>query len=146
MTEMINKCFKARMNLFCGGFPLKTFREQFVKEYAEHGLVLIQGKACDLDGFMAVDHKYGFMFSEQRFVDIAIKFCQKWGFKVERKEHRNKLGEDMPAYSVTIPEEYLRNRMSRYEIGWMRTRDRSIAYANTPEAKENRKNNKSLWI
>ena len=145
---MIDECFCARMNALCGRFPLKTFREQFVKQYTEHGLVLIQGKAYDLDGdrFMIVDSKCGFIFSEQRFVNIAVRLCRKWGFKVERRDHRNRMGEDMPAYSVTIPYDCLRNKMSSEAIGRMQTRERSIIHANTPEAKEHRENKKSLWI
>ena len=143
-NQMIDKCFKARIDALCGRFPMKTFREQFMKEYAEHGLVLIQGKTYEFSGerFMIVDSKCGIIFSEQRFVNIAIKLCQKWGFKVERKDHKNCFGEDMPAYSVTIPDEYLRNRMSSEAIGRMRTRDRSIEHANTPEAKKHREQNK----
>ena len=42
----------------------------------------------------------------------------------------------MPAYSVTIPDEYLRNRMSSEAIGRMHTRDRSIEHSNKPDAKQ----------
>lgn len=147
-NQMIDECFRARMNALCGRFPMNEFRERFVKQYAEHGLVLIQGKAYDLidERVMITDSQCGIIFSQQRFVNIAVRLCRKWGFKVERKEHQNRLGEDMPAYSVTIPDDYLRNRMSSDAIGRMHTRDRSIAHANTPEAKERRENKKPLWI
>lgn len=46
-SQMIDECFNARMNALCGRFPLKTFREQFLKTYAEKGIVLIQGKEVD---------------------------------------------------------------------------------------------------
>ena len=142
--QMIDECFRARMDALCGRFPMKTFREQFVKQYAEHGLVLIQGKGYDFRGerLMVVDSECGIIFSEQRFVNIAVKLCQKWGFKVERNEHKNSLGDDMPAYSVTIPDDYLRNRMSSEAIGRMHTRDRSIEHSNKPDAKKYRKRNK----
>ena len=135
--QMIDECFRARMDALCGRFPMKTFREQFVKQYAEHGLVLIQGKGYDFRGQrLMVDSECGIIFSEQRFVNIAVRLCQKWGFKVERNEHKNSLGDDMPAYSVTIPDEYLRNRMSSEAIGRMHTRDRSIEHSNKPDAKQ----------
>ena len=136
--QMIDECFRARMDVLCGRFPMKTFREQFVKQYAEHGLVLIQGKGYDFRGqrLMVVDSECGIIFSEQRFVNIAVRLCQKWGFKVERNEHKNSLGDDMPAYSVTIPDDYLRNRMSSEAIGRMHTRDRSIEHSNKPDAKQ----------
>lgn len=72
---MIDECFMARMNTLYRRFPLHEFREQFVKAFAEHGLVLIQGSTYYFDGKapMTVDYHCGFIFSEERFVNIAVK-------------------------------------------------------------------------
>ena len=40
--QMIDECFRARMDALCGRFPMKTFREQFVKQYAEHHKLMIR--------------------------------------------------------------------------------------------------------
>jgi hypothetical protein len=146
---MIDKCFKARIQTLHGRFPLQEFREQFVKAYAEHGLVLIQGSTYYFDGkaSMTVDYHCGFIFSEERFVNIAVKLCRRWGFNVERREHKDTADRDMPAYYVTIPKDYLRRRMSSEAVGMMQTRDRSIIHANTPEGRKyTEEQRKNLWV
>lgn len=66
---------------------------------------------------------------------------------MERCEHKDTLGRDLPAYYVTIPTEYLRRRMSSEAVGRMQTRDRSIIHANTPEGrKHTEEQKKNLWI
>lgn len=146
---MIDECFKARIQTLHGRFPLQEFREQFVKAFAEHGLVLIQGSTYYFDGkaSMTVDYHCGFIFSEERFVNIAVKLCRRWGFNVERCEHKDAAGRDLSAYYVTIPKDYLRRRMSSEAVGRMQTRDRSIIHANTPEGrKHTEEQKKNLWI
>ena len=146
---MIDECFKSRIQTLRGRFPLQEFREQFVKAYAEHGLVLIQGSTYYFDGkeSMTVDYHCGFIFSEERFVNIAVKLCRRWGFNVERREHKDTADRDMPAYYVTIPKDYLRRRMSSEAVGRMQTRDRSIIHANTPEGRKyTEEQRKNLWV
>ena len=131
----MDECYHARINMICGRFPIETFREQFVKTFSKRGMVLIQGKAVPFrdTGPMQVDSACGFIFTEQRLINIAVRLCRRWGFNVERHEHRNSAGMDLPAYSVTFPEEYLRNRISSDALGRMKT------YARSNAVKENRK-------
>ena len=136
MGKMIDECFRARMQVLHGRFPLREFREQFLKAYAEHGLVLIQGVMNPgQTAPMMADRDCGFIFSEERFIDIAVALCRRWGFDVRRQEYKDYTGRDLPAYCVTIPAGYLRRRMGSDAVGRMQTRDRSIIHANTPEGK-----------
>ena len=148
MSKMMDECFRARMEAEYGRFPLQEFREQFVKQFAEHGFVLIQGSTYFFDkrppSVMSVEYKCGFLFSQERFINIAVGLFRRWGFNVERQEHKGWGGMDLPAYYVTIPYDYLRNRMSSEAVGRMHTRDRSIIHANTPEGREHKERHERL--
>jgi hypothetical protein len=145
MSKMMDECFRARMETLHGRFPLQEFREQFVKQFAENGLVLIQGKAYDCFGDgMTADRARGFIFSEERFIGMAVGLCRRWGFNVERKETLDDFCGKMTGYNVTIPTDYLRRRMSSEAVGRMHTRDRSIIHANTPEGREHKERRERL--
>lgn len=146
---MIDECFMARMQTLHGRFPLREFREQFLKEYTRHGIVLIQGTTYSFKGDapMVADMECGIVFSEQRLLNIALRLCRRWGFNVDRREHKGAGGRDLPAYYVSIPTEYLRHRMSSEAVGKMLTRDRSYIHRNTPEGREHvEEQRKYLWI
>ena len=135
---MIDECFSRRMDVLHERFPLREFRREFVEQFANHGLVLIQGTPVEYVGIsvMRVDDRNGFIFAKQRYIDTALRLARRWGFDVERREHRGWGDKDLHAYAVTIPHGYLRNRMSREAIGRMHTRDRSSMHRQTEEAKE----------
>lgn len=131
MTKMMDECFRARMNVLTGRFPLQEFREAFVKEMAEHGMVLIQGAAFCTSRLMETVENSGIVFNSKHNAHIAMYLARRWGFDVEPIDRG-----ELTGCRVTFPQDYLRQHIGSDQLGRMRTRDRNALHRETPEAKE----------
>ena len=137
-TAFLDECFKARMDCLQKRFPLEDFRRNFREEYARRGMVMIQDKVADweLAGGMKLDTEYGFIFSSQRNLDIALRLLRRWGFRITRWREYDHLGE-ATAYVAQLPDEYLRHHLGSWQAGRVGTGLRSISNVNKEKRMEN---------
>ena len=138
-TAFLDECFKARMDILQKRFPLEEFRRKFKEEYARRGMVMIRNKVVnlDLDGGMKLDPDYGFIFSSQHNLDIALRLLRLWGFRIiGRCDEYDHPGEAF-AYYIQLPDEYLRRHLGSWQAGRVGTGLRSISNVNKEKRMEN---------
>ena len=126
------------MDILQKRFPLEEFRRKFKEEYARRGMVMIRNKVVnlDLDGGMKLDPDYGFIFSSQHNLDIALRLLRRWGFRITRWREYDHLGE-ATAYVAQLPDEYLRHHLGSWQAGRVGTGLRSISNVNKEKRMEN---------
>lgn len=128
-TEFMDKCFQARMNCKRRRFPLQEFKQKFIELFAQDGLVIIQTNTIPnmCAGVMDAGSGFGFVFDCQHNRDIALRLLRKWGFKIVlRREYDG--SQELSAYAVQLPDEYLSRKISSDKRGEIRTGLRSTEY------------------
>lgn len=128
-TNLIDECFRARMQQKRELFPVSEFRQMIIEDYAKHGIVYIQDTIINPDNVKAIvlDPVCGLLFNSQKNLNIALRLLRRWGFSVTTiKANSNHCG----CYIVQLPKEYLRNKIGKDQLGTIYTGIRSYQARN----------------
>ena len=134
----LDECFKARMGYLRKRFPIEDFRRCFKEQYKRNGLVMIQTITNkDMDTVMIADSMAGFVFSDERDLNMALRLLQSWGFNVTTRCEHDKHGL-RTAYIVQLPDEYLKRQVGSDKAGIIRTGLRSLSNVDRTKEKHDR--------